>query len=131
MSPKSSHLDFQQSAILWAHLSLPEDYQWFNELAGAQKVVKIYEGKFPDNAKEMEANVPGIGRNSAGAICSIAYGERVPVLDGNVHRLFSRFLVLHALPKSKATLDVFVGCSHSYGRRWRSALKYHQFSIVV
>lgn len=75
-------------------------------LAGAQKVVNIYEGRLPDNAKEMEANIPGIGRYSAGAICSIAYGERVPVLDGNVHRLFSRFLALHALPKSKATLDV-------------------------
>lgn len=27
-------------------------------------------------------------------------------LDGNVHRLFSRFLVLHAPPKSKATQDI-------------------------
>lgn len=74
----------------------------------------------------MEANIPGIGRYSAGAICSIAYGERVPVvcvcgkltprmalrisvlfqLDGNVHRLLSRFLALHASPKAKPTLDV-------------------------
>ncbi|KAJ4479837.1 DNA glycosylase [Lentinula lateritia] len=55
----------------------------------------------------MEAHIPGIGRYSAGAISSIAYGERVlSQLDGNVHRLFSRFLVLHAPPKSKATQDI-------------------------
>ncbi|KAK7451136.1 hypothetical protein VKT23_012813 [Stygiomarasmius scandens] len=75
-------------------------------LAGAQKVVKDYKGMLPDNAKDMEANIPGIGRYSAGAICSIAYGERVPVLDGNVHRLLSRLLALHASPKAKPTLDI-------------------------
>jgi adenine-specific DNA glycosylase len=50
-------------------------------LAGAQKVVDKYDGKLPDNAKDMEAHIPGIGRYSAGAICSIAYGERVPVVS--------------------------------------------------
>ncbi|KAJ3840168.1 DNA glycosylase [Lentinula raphanica] len=75
-------------------------------LDAARILIRDYEGKLPDNAKEMEANIPGIGRYSAGAICSIAYGERVPVLDGNVHRFFSRFLALHAPPKSKAALDV-------------------------
>ncbi|PPR02215.1 hypothetical protein CVT26_012107 [Gymnopilus dilepis] len=75
-------------------------------LAGAQKAVNEYNGRLPDNAKDMEANIPGIGRYSAGAICSIAYGEKAPVLDGNVHRLLSRFIALHAPPKSKQTLDV-------------------------
>ncbi|KAJ7487767.1 DNA glycosylase [Mycena latifolia] len=59
-------------------------------LAGAQKAVAEYDGRLPDNAKDMQANIPGIGRYSAGAICSIAYGENVPVLDGNVNRLLSR-----------------------------------------
>lgn len=49
-------------------------------LAGAQKAVQDYGGRLPDTAKDMEANIPGIGRYSAGAICSIAYGERVPVV---------------------------------------------------
>ncbi|KAF8157011.1 DNA glycosylase [Crassisporium funariophilum] len=75
-------------------------------LAGAQKAVKEYGGKLPDNARDMQANIPGIGRYSAGAICSIAYGEKVPVLDGNVHRLLSRFLAVHASPKAKSTLDI-------------------------
>ncbi|KAJ6590618.1 hypothetical protein DFH09DRAFT_1026727 [Mycena vulgaris] len=75
-------------------------------LAGAQKAVSEYDGRLPDNAKDMQANIPGIGRYSAGAICSIAYGENAPVLDGNVNRLLSRFLALHAPPKAKTTLDI-------------------------
>lgn len=53
-------------------------------LAGAQKALQQFEGRLPDNAKEMQANIPGIGRYSAGAICSIAYGERVPVVSRQV-----------------------------------------------
>ncbi|PIL27683.1 hypothetical protein GSI_10836 [Ganoderma sinense ZZ0214-1] len=75
-------------------------------LSGAQKAVKEFKGRLPDNAKDMESNIPGIGRYSAGAICSIAYNECVPVLDGNVHRLLSRVLALHAPPKAKQTLDI-------------------------
>ncbi|KAJ7039781.1 DNA glycosylase [Mycena alexandri] len=80
-------------------------------LAGAKKAVDEHGGRLPDNAKDMQANIPGIGRYSAGAICSIAYGENVPVaseiqLDGNVNRLLSRVLTLHAPPKAKTTLDI-------------------------
>ncbi|KXN89142.1 A/G-specific adenine DNA glycosylase [Leucoagaricus sp. SymC.cos] len=75
-------------------------------LEGAKKAVKDYGGRLPDNAKEMQENIPGIGRYSAGAICSIAYAERVAVLDGNVHRLLSRLLALHAPPKAKSTLNI-------------------------
>ncbi|OAX43694.1 DNA glycosylase [Rhizopogon vinicolor AM-OR11-026] len=75
-------------------------------LSGAQKTVNELQGRLPDNAKDMQAKIPGVGRYSAGAICSIAYNHCVPVLDGNVHRLLSRFTALHALPKSKQTLDI-------------------------
>src|SRR5690606_9509851 len=40
--------------------------------------------------------LPGIGRYTAGAIASIAFGEVAPVLDGNVIRVFSRLLDLEA-----------------------------------
>jgi len=50
-------------------------------LEGAKKVVTEYNGKLPDSAREMQNNIPGIGRYSAGAICSIAYGEKVPVVS--------------------------------------------------
>ncbi len=38
--------------------------------------------------------LPGVGRYSAGAIASIAFGVRAPVLDGNVIRVFARLLDL-------------------------------------
>lgn len=50
-------------------------------LAGAQKIVKEYGGIFPETAKDMMANVPGIGRYSAGAISSIAYNHCEPVVS--------------------------------------------------
>ncbi|KZT70461.1 DNA glycosylase [Daedalea quercina L-15889] len=78
-------------------------------LSGARKAVEQFNGRLPDNAKDMETHIPGIGRYSAGAICSIAYNQSVPVLDGNVHRLLSRLLALHAPPKGKQTLDVLWG----------------------
>ncbi|KIM33992.1 hypothetical protein M408DRAFT_302956 [Serendipita vermifera MAFF 305830] len=73
---------------------------------GAKIVVQQFDGKLPDDIAVLQADIPGIGRYSAGAICSIAYGKCVPVLDGNVNRLLSRILALHAPPKSKATTDL-------------------------
>ncbi|KAK0199093.1 DNA glycosylase [Armillaria mellea] len=75
-------------------------------LSGSQIAVAKYKGLLPDNARDLEANIPGVGRYTAGAVCSIAYGERVPVVDGNVHRLLSRLLALHASPKAATTLNI-------------------------
>lgn len=59
----------------------------------AQSVVAQYGGQFPSTVDELQ-KLPGIGRYTAGAIASIAYGQRAPVLDGNVIRVFSRLLDL-------------------------------------
>ncbi len=56
-------------------------------------VANQMDGQFPRSAADL-MKLPGIGRYTAGAIASIAYGERVPVLDGNIIRVFSRFLDL-------------------------------------
>ena len=50
-------------------------------LSGAKKTVAELGGYLPDNAKDMQTKIPGIGRYSAGAICSIAYNEQVPVVS--------------------------------------------------
>lgn len=55
----------------------------------AQTVVKDCNGIFPTTAEALQT-LPGVGRYTAGAIASIAFGERVPVLDGNVIRVLSR-----------------------------------------
>lgn len=46
-------------------------------------------GEFPRSAEQWR-RLPGVGRYTAGAIASIAFGERVPVVDGNVKRVLAR-----------------------------------------
>jgi A/G-specific adenine glycosylase len=55
----------------------------------AQEVVNACDGKFPTSAAAL-IKLPGIGRYTANAIASIAFGERVAALDGNVIRVLSR-----------------------------------------
>ena len=55
----------------------------------AQFVVEEYGGAIPDNAAELR-KLPGVGDYTAAAIASIAFGESVPVLDGNVERVLLR-----------------------------------------
>ena len=56
----------------------------------AQLVVKELGGVMPSTAQELE-KLPGIGRYTAAAVASIAYDEAVPVVDGNVKRVLSRW----------------------------------------
>lgn len=55
----------------------------------ARLIVAEYGGELPRNEKALLA-LPGIGRYTAGAIRSIAFGEPAPVLDGNVRRILAR-----------------------------------------
>ena len=57
--------------------------------AAAQKVVVEFAGRIPLTAAELR-HLPGIGRYTAAAIASIAYGEKCAVLDGNVERVLAR-----------------------------------------
>ena len=56
---------------------------------GAKRVVDEYGGVVPNTVDEL-MKVEGIGRYTASAIASIAYGVEVPVVDGNVCRVLSR-----------------------------------------
>src|SRR5947209_8301264 len=55
----------------------------------AAKVVVKDEGNLPDSAAGLR-ELPGIGAYTAAAIASIAFGEAVGVVDGNVERVFAR-----------------------------------------
>lgn len=59
--------------------------------AAAKVVVREYESRFPQTPEELRA-LPGIGRYTAAAIASIAFGEPVAVVDGNVERVLQRVL---------------------------------------
>jgi A/G-specific adenine glycosylase len=68
----------------------------------AQVIVEKHDGKFPENFDDVLA-LPGIGRYTAGAICSIAFNQPKPLLDGNVIRVFTRIFGIAENPKEKAT----------------------------
>lgn len=73
---------------LWSGLGY---YRRCRHLLAAARLVISGSGALPRTARELE-RLPGIGPYTAAAIASIAFGETVPVLDGNVERVLSRWL---------------------------------------
>jgi len=55
----------------------------------ARIVANEYNGQLPTQPELLQL-LPGIGKYTAGAIASIAFGVRAPVVDGNVKRVLSR-----------------------------------------
>jgi A/G-specific adenine glycosylase len=65
-------------------------YRRARMLHGAAKVIaRERDGKFPETAEKLRA-LPGVGRYTAAAVASIAFGEPVAVVDGNVERVLQR-----------------------------------------
>jgi A/G-specific adenine glycosylase len=73
-----------------------------NLYRGAREVMARYGGQLPDSAAEL-CRLPGVGRYTAGAIASIAFGRREPLVDGNVARVLARLDGIESDVKSSAT----------------------------
>lgn len=58
-----------------------------------REVAAAYHGRVPADVDAFRA-LPGVGRYTAGAVMSIAFGKREPIVDGNVRRVFARLLDL-------------------------------------
>ncbi|MDR0788395.1 MAG: A/G-specific adenine glycosylase, partial [Gemmatimonadota bacterium] len=58
-----------------------------------REVASTYGGRVPSEVEQLRA-LPGVGRYTAGAVASIAFGQQSPVVDGNVRRVFARLLDL-------------------------------------
>ena len=56
----------------------------------AKQIAFEFNGEFPKNYTEL-LKLKGIGEYTAAAIASFAYNENVPVVDGNVFRVLSRY----------------------------------------
>jgi len=67
----------------------------------AQVIVERHGGKFPRSLDEV-GKLPGIGRYTAGAITSIAFDQRAPIVEANTVRLFSRLICLRDDPTNAA-----------------------------
>jgi len=69
----------------------------------AQYVANELDGVFPDSFKDL-LKLKGVGEYTAAAIASFSYNEAVPVVDGNVFRVLSRYFDIEsdiALPATK------------------------------
>ena len=74
-------------------LKLWEGLGYYNRVRNMQNAARVvmekYDGRMPENYEAL-LELPGIGRYTAGAISSIAFGIPVPAVDGNVLRVMSR-----------------------------------------
>lgn len=66
----------------------------------AQVIIALHGGQVPGTIEDLMA-LPGVGRYTAGAIASIAFGVVAPLVDGNVARVLSRVTAMPLLAKSK------------------------------
>jgi len=72
-----------------------------NLQAAAQTIVRDHQDRFPADFDAV-LDLPGIGRYTAGAICSIAFNQPRPILDGNVIRVLTRVFGIRENPRDKA-----------------------------
>ena len=92
-------------------LKLWEGLGYYSRARNMQKAAKLmvteYQGAFPSHYSELCA-LPGIGAYTAGAIASIAFGEAVPAIDGNVKRVSSRLFGIRENIDSPASQKIIV-----------------------
>jgi len=70
----------------------------------AQQIRDEFAGNFPEDI-ETVTQFPGIGPSTAGAILSLACGQRHAILDGNVKRVLARFHAVEGWPGKAAVLN--------------------------
>ena len=68
-----------------------------NLLKCARAVCELHGGEFPASVEALES-LPGIGRSTAGAISSMAFGKPAAILDGNVKRVLARYTATEGWP---------------------------------
>ena len=84
-----STADLEDVLRLWSGLGY---YSRARNLLAAAKIVEDrYGGKFPSSYASL-IELPGVGDSTAAAIAAFSSGERVSIFDGNVQRVFSRYL---------------------------------------
>ena len=84
-------------------LQLWEGLGYYSRARNLHKAAKTlmaeFDGIFPRDVVTLQT-LPGIGRYTAGAIASFAFGVRAPIVEANTLRLYSRLLALRDDPKS-------------------------------
>jgi A/G-specific adenine glycosylase len=103
--PSIAHLArAHEDAVLAAWSGLGYYARARNLHRAAQRIEKTHAGHFPDRFEAILA-LPGVGRSTAGAIAVFAFGQRFPILDGNVKRVLARCFGVEGYPGDKAVSD--------------------------
>ncbi|MBX9788834.1 MAG: A/G-specific adenine glycosylase [Pirellulales bacterium] len=91
--------DEQQVLKLWEGLGY---YRRARQLhAAARHICERHGGEFPSEREAVHA-LPGVGRYTAGAVLSIAFDAREPILEANSMRVLSRLLAYRDDPRGAA-----------------------------
>ncbi len=90
------------AAVLQAWSGLGYYSRARNLHTAAASVVRDHAGIVPSDPAALEA-LPGVGRYTAGAIRSIAFAAKAPILDGNVARVFARLFAVETAVQAPAT----------------------------
>ena len=82
-----------------------EGLGYYTRVRNMQKAARLilarHGGEFPTDFDQV-LELPGIGRYTAGAVCSIAFNQPQPILDGNVIRVLTRVFGMEGDPKEKS-----------------------------
>jgi len=78
-----------ESAVLQSWQGLGYYRRARNLHRAARVIVEQFDGQLPGDAIALQ-QLPGVGRYTAGAIASMSFGKRSPILDGNVARVLAR-----------------------------------------
>jgi A/G-specific adenine glycosylase len=109
---------------LWQGLGY---YSRARNLHAAAKFVQTEKnGDFPPSFKEL-LSMKGVGTYTAAAIAAFAYGENVPVVDGNVMRVFCRYFGIHDDVRLPATMELV----RSYAAQLLPAGKSWEFNQAI
>lgn len=73
-----------------------------NLYRAAQQIMQLHAGEFPHTYDNIVA-LPGVGRSTAAAICSLALKQKHAILDGNVKRVLARYFGIKSYPGEKNT----------------------------
>ena len=68
----------------------------------AQMIMTDFDGQFPQDFETVQT-LPGIGRSTAAAIVSFAFGQTQTILDGNVKRVLTRHFDIEGWPNAPKT----------------------------
>ena len=95
--------DEDEVLVLWSGLGYYSRAR--NLHAAARAIVENSAGRFPSEP-DLIAELPGVGRSTAAAVATLAFGQRCAILDGNVKRVLARHGGVAGWPGNKKVESV-------------------------